>query len=149
ARLDELETALAADRAEVRAELETAGRHVGLDGLPDPLAEPGARNPVAVLAAALEHRLRTIDVLADASCAGAAAHRSGAGRCVGCDVLLDGSGFADGAGALAAVLDDADRGALAGRVAARDAARAATAAGLADPALAALAEDARPDVAAA
>ena len=149
ARLDELETALAADRAEVRAELETAGRHVGLDGLPDPLAEPGARNPVAVLAAALEDRVRTIDVLADATSAVAAAHRSRADRAVELDALLDGSGFADVAEALAAVLDDADRGALARRVAEHDAARAATAAGLADPALAALPEDARPDVAAA
>ena len=149
ARLDELETALAADRAEVRAELETAGRHVGLDGLPDPLAEPGARNPVAVLAAALEDRVRTIDVLADATSAVAAAHRTRADRAVELDALLDGSGFADVAEALAAVLDDADRRALARRVAEHDAARAATAAGLADPALAALPEDARPDVAAA
>ncbi|SMF15163.1 exonuclease SbcC [Cellulosimicrobium cellulans J34] len=149
ARLDELETALAADRAEVRAELETAGRHVGLDGLPDPLAEPGARNPVVVLAAALEERVRTLDVLADATSAVAAAHRTRADRAVELDALLDGSGFADVAEALAAVLDDADRRALARRVAEHDATRAATAAGLADPALAALPEDARPDVAAA
>ncbi|MFJ1512368.1 AAA family ATPase [Cellulosimicrobium funkei] len=150
ARLEEVEAALARDRAEIRAELDAAGPLVELVDLPDPLAdEGGPRNPVAVLAAALEDRVRTIDALADAGSAVAAAQRSAEERAAEVAALVARSGFADAAEALAAVLDDAERHALARRVAEHDAARTVTATGLADPALADLPEDARADVAAA
>ncbi|WP_194521435.1 AAA family ATPase [Cellulosimicrobium sp. JZ28] len=150
ARLEETEAALARDRAEIRAELDAAGPLVELVDLPDPLAdEGGARNPVAVLAAALEGRVRTIDALADAGSAVAAAQRACEERAADVAALVARSGFADAAEALAAVLDDAERHALSQRVAEHDAARTATATGLADPALADLPEDARADVPAA
>ncbi|MCO7274959.1 AAA family ATPase [Cellulosimicrobium cellulans] len=150
ARLDELEAALDADRAEIRAEIAAAGPLVELADLPDALAdEGGTRNPVAVLAAALDERLRTIDALADASTAVAVAARAVADRTAELGAIVDRSGFADAADALAAVLDEPDRLALARRVAEHEAACAATAAGLADPALADLPADAAPDVAAA
>jgi DNA repair protein SbcC/Rad50 len=150
ARLEEIEAALARDRAEIRAELDAAGPLVELVDLPDPLADPGgARNPVAVLAAALEGRVRTIDALADAGSAVAAAQRACEERAADVAALVARSGFADAAEALAAVLDDAERHALSQRVAEHDAARTATATGLADPALADLPEDARADVAGA
>ncbi len=154
ARLEELEAALDTDRAEIRAEVAAAGPLVELADLPDALAdEGGTRNPVAVLAAALEERLRTIDALADASAAVAAAARAVEERTAELSAIVDRSGFADAADALAAVLDEPDRRALARRVAEHEAACAATAAALADPAhtdLAAdLSADAEPDVAAA
>ncbi len=150
ARLEETEAALARDRAEIRAELDAAGPLVELVDLPDPLAdEGGARNPVAVLAAALEGRVRTIDALADAGSAVAAAQRACEERAADVAALVARSGFVDAAEALAAVLDDAERHALSQRVAEHDAARTATATGLADPALADLPEDARADVAGA
>lgn len=150
ARIEETEAALARDRAEIRAELDAAGPLVELVDLPDPLAdEGGARNPVAVLAAALEGRVRTIDALADAGSAVAAAQRACEERAADVAALVARSGFADAAEALAAVLDDAERHALSQRVAEHDAARTATATGLADPALADLPEDARADVAGA
>ncbi|MGO3431982.1 MAG: SbcC/MukB-like Walker B domain-containing protein, partial [Cellulosimicrobium funkei] len=150
ARLEEIEAALARDRAEIRAELDAAGPLVELVDLPDPLAgEGGARNPVAVLAAALEGRVRTIDALADAGSAVAAAQRACEERAADVAALVARSGFADAAEALAAVLDDAERHTLSQRVAEHDAARTATATGLADLALADLPEDARADVAGA
>ncbi|TFF17532.1 AAA family ATPase [Cellulosimicrobium funkei] len=150
ARLQEIEAALARDRAEIRSELDAAGPLVELVDLPDPLAdEGGARNPVAVLAAALEGRVRTIDALADAGSAVAAAQRACEERAADVAALVAQSGFADAAEALAAVLDDAERHALSQRVAEHDAARTATATGLADPALADLPEDVRADVAGA
>ncbi len=93
--------------------------------------------------------MRTIDALADAGSAVAAAQRSAEERAAEVAALVARSGFADAAEALAAVLDDAERHALARRVAEHDAARTATATGLADPALADLPEAARADVAAA
>lgn len=150
ARVEELATTLDADRAEIRAEVAAAGPLVELADLPDALAdEGGTRNPVAVLAAALDDRLRTIDALADAGAAVATAGRAVAERAAELGALVDRSGFVDAADALAAVLDEPDRRALARRVAEHEAARAATTAGLADPALANLPEDARPDVPAA
>ncbi|MGB2555550.1 AAA family ATPase [Cellulosimicrobium cellulans] len=150
ARLEEIEAALARDRAEIRAELDAAGPLVELVDLPDPLAgEGGARNPVAVLAAALEGRVRTIDALADAGSAVAAAQRACEERAADVAALVARSGFADAAEALAAVLDDAELHTLSQRVAEHDAARTATATGLADLALADLPEDARADVAGA
>ncbi len=150
ARLEETEAALARDRAEIRAELDAAGPLVELVDLPDPLADVGgALNPVAVLAAALEGRVRTIDALADAGSAVAAAQRACEERAADVAALVARSGFADAAEALAAVLDDAERHALSQRVAEHDAARTATATGLVDPALADLPEDARADVPAA
>lgn len=150
ARLEELEAALAADRAEIRAEVAAAGPLVAHAGLPDVLAdEGGPRNPVAVLAAALEERVRTIDALADAGAAVAGARRAVEERSAELGALVGRSGFADAIEALDAVLDEQDRRALALRVAEHEAARAATAAGLAEPALADVPEDARPDVAAA
>ncbi|MDF9878482.1 exonuclease SbcC [Cellulosimicrobium cellulans] len=150
ARVEELATTLDADRAEIRAEVAAAGPLVELADLPDALAdEGGTRNPVAVLAAALDDRLRTIDALADAGAAVATAGRAVGERAAELGALVDRSGFVDAADALAAVLDEPDRRALARRVAEHEAARAATTAGLADPALADLPEDARPDVPAA
>jgi exonuclease SbcC len=150
ARLEELATTLDADRAEIRAEVAAAGPLVELADLPDALAdEGGTRNPVAVLAAALDDRLRTIDALADAGAAVATARRAVDERAAELGALVDRSGFVDARAALAAVLDEPDRRALARRVAEHEAARAATTAGLADPALADLPDDARPDVPAA
>ncbi|MFF2267985.1 AAA family ATPase [Cellulosimicrobium cellulans] len=150
ARLEELATALDADRAEIRAEVAAAGPLVELADLPDALAdEGGTRNPVAVLAAALDDRLRTIDALADAGAAVASAGRAVDERAAELGALVGRSRFVDAAAALAAVLDEPDRRALARRVAEHEAARAAALAGLADPALADLPEDARPDVPAA
>ncbi|WP_313662367.1 AAA family ATPase [Cellulosimicrobium cellulans] len=150
ARVDELATMLDADRAEIRAEVAAAGPLVELADLPDALAdEGGTRNPVAVLAAALDDRLRTIDALADAGAAVATAQRAVDERAAELATLVDRSGFVDAADALAAVLDEPDRRALARRVAEHEAARAATTAGLADPALADVPEDARADVPAA
>lgn len=150
ARVEELATTLDADRAEIRAEVAAAGPLVELADLPDALAdEGGTRNPVAVLAAALDDRLRTIDALADAGAAVATAGSTVDERSAELGALVDRSGFMDAADALAAVLDEPDRRALARRIAEHEAARAATTAGLADPALANLPEDARPDVPAA
>ncbi|MBN0040669.1 AAA family ATPase [Cellulosimicrobium cellulans] len=150
ARLEELEAALDADRAEIRAELAAAGPLVAHVDLPDVLAdEGGPRNPVAVLAAALEERVRTIDALADAGAAVDGARKAVDERAAELGALVDRSGFADASEALDAVLGEQDRRALAQRVAEHEAARAATAAGLAEPALADLPEDARPDVTAA
>ncbi|MFB7887653.1 AAA family ATPase [Cellulosimicrobium cellulans] len=150
ARVDELATMLDSDRAEIRAEVAAAGPLVELADLPDALAdEGGTRNPVAVLAAALDDRLRTIDALADAGAAVATAQRAVDERAAELATLVDRSGFVDAADALAAVLDEPDRRALARRVAEHEAARAATTAGLADPALADVPEDARADVPAA
>lgn len=150
ARVEELATTLDADRAEIRAEVAAAGPLVELADLPDALAdEGGTRNPVAVLAAALDDRLRTIDALADAGAAVATAEEAVDERAAELATLVDRSGFVDAADALAAVLEEPDRRALARRVAEHDAARAATTAGLADPALADVPEDARADVPAA
>ncbi|MFD5333809.1 AAA family ATPase [Cellulosimicrobium cellulans] len=80
ARVEELATTLDVDRAEIRAEVAAAGPLVELADLPDALAdEGGTRNPVAVLAAALDDRLRTIDALADAGAAVATAGSAGGG----------------------------------------------------------------------
>ncbi|MGN6238824.1 MAG: AAA family ATPase [Cellulosimicrobium cellulans] len=150
ARLDELEAALGADRAEIRAEVAAAGPLVELADLPDALAEEGGtRNPVAVLAVALEERLRTIDALADAGAAVAAAARAVEERTAELGALVERSGFADAAEALDAVLDEPVRLDLARGVAEHEAACAATAAGLADPTLTDLPPDVEPDVAAA
>ncbi|QJW35390.1 AAA family ATPase [Cellulosimicrobium protaetiae] len=150
ARLGELEAALDADRAEIRAELAAAGPLVERVDLPDPLAgEGGPRNPVAVLVAALEERVRTIDALADAGAALATSRSAVDERAAELGALVDRSGFTDAAEALDAVLDEQDRLTLSRRVAEHEAAGATTTAGLADPALADLPEDARPDVAAA
>ncbi|WP_426309949.1 AAA family ATPase [Cellulosimicrobium sp. E-16] len=150
ARVEELAATLDADRAEIRAEVAAAGPLVELADLPDALAdEGGTQNPVAVLAAALDDRLRTIDALADAGAAVATAGRAVDERAAELGALVHRSGFVDARDALAAVLDEPDRRALSRRVAEHEAARAATTAGLADPAIADLPEDARPDVAAA
>jgi len=150
ARFDELAGALAADRAEIRDELTTAGPLVGFSEPPDPLAhEAGARNPVAVLATALEERVRTIDALVEAGRAVDEARRAVAERTVELGALVTGSGFRTAAEALDAALDDDARRELERAVADHDALRAATDAGLADADVAALAEDAHADVDAA
>ncbi len=150
ARLDELAAALTADRDEIRAELAAAGPLVGASEPPDPLAhETGARNPVAVLATALDERVRTIGRLADAGSAVRDARRGVDERVAELGALVAGSGFETALEALDAVLDDDARRDLERTVAEHDAARAATAAGLAAPDVASLALDAYADVDAA
>ncbi|WP_454042507.1 AAA family ATPase [Cellulosimicrobium sp. Marseille-Q8652] len=174
-RLDELAAAVAADRAEVARETAAALALVGgpddaapsddPDG-PDAAARPdgsddarrgvdvggsagGARNPVAVLGARLVERVRSVAALTEAHDAVAVARRDVERREAEVADLVSQGGFADARHALAAVLDDAERSRLEHEVSQHASALAMLRAGLADPSVAALAEDATADVDAA
>lgn len=147
-RLDELASAVAADTAEIAHEVASARSLVALGAeLPDVLRhEGGTRNPVAVLAAALDDRARSLTALSEAHAAVASARHDAGRRAAEVTALVDECGFADAAEALAAALADDERARLEAEVARHRAALAAVRAGLADPALAALPEDADADV---
>lgn len=147
-RLDELAAAVAADTAEIAREVASARSLVALGAeLPDVLRhEGGTRNPVAVLAAALDDRARSLTALSEAHAAVASARHDAGRRAAEVTALVDECGFADAAEALAAALADDERARLEAEVARHRAALAAVRGGLADPALAALPEDADADV---
>lgn len=149
-RLDELATAVAADAAEIAREAASARALLAGADLPDVLEhEGGPRNPVAVLAAALDERARSLTALSEADAAVAVARRESGRRGEEVEVLVAEGGFADAAQALAAALDDDERARLEAEVSRHRAALATLRAGLADPVVAALAEDAVADVDAA
>ncbi|MBD5784938.1 SMC family ATPase [Cellulosimicrobium terreum] len=143
-RLDALAEHVAADRAEIRREsasaLVAAGGHD---------VASGARNPVAVLVAALEARLRSIDALVAAQTAVATARRDAEQRGTELGALLTEGGFADAGSALASVLDENARAQAERDVSRYGADLVMLRAGLADPAVAGLTEDATADVDAA
>jgi len=147
-RLDGLEVAVAADRAEI--ERETAGALALVGASPDLTAvadvEGGPRNPVAVLAAALDDRARAVAALAEARAAVTAARRDVERRDAETAALVADGGFVDAADALAAVLDDAERTGMEAEVSRYATGLAMLRAGLADPSVAALPEDVVADV---
>lgn len=167
-RLDELAAAVDADRAEIARETAAALALVDgpvgadapagsdgaratdgpgrADGTETALDGTGARNQVAVLAARLAERVRSVAALAEAHAAVAVARRDVDRRDAEVADLVAQGGFADAADALAAVLEGADRTRLEHEVSQHAAALAMLRAGLAEPSVATLAEDTTADV---
>ncbi|ROS73373.1 AAA family ATPase [Cellulomonas sp. PhB143] len=166
-RVEALDRALAQDRGQVAGEVAAAVRILddvseerhreesGREESPRGDVGPGRTgagspaNPVTVVEDALRERSRSLDELAAATVAVAAAERSCAQCAEDVERVLADTGFAEVAHAMDAVVPEEDHAALERTVRTHDAAVARVESGLAEPVIAALAQDAGADVDAA
>ncbi|GII98969.1 exonuclease SbcC [Sediminihabitans luteus] len=145
-----LAASIARDRAEVARELDVAAPLLDGIELPDVLGErERPENPVEVYESALRERARAVDALLAAHAAVDAAARTLAERERDLAQVLDDAGFDDATAALAASCTAEEREALDRAVREHESAVARVRAGLTEPALADLADDAAPDLDAA